>query len=115
MRSRDVRVHLFDMLAAAEAVASFTSGRTLEDYRQDPMLRSAVERQLEILGEAMARTLKIEPALEGLVPDARLVVDFRNVVAHGYNVLDDGRVWDVAVRLIPTLRDSVQRLLDERG
>jgi uncharacterized protein with HEPN domain len=115
VRRRDVRVHLFDILTAAEAVGSFVVGRTLEDYRRNLMLRSAVERQLEILGEAMARALKVEPGLGLLVPDARRIIDFRNVVAHGYDVLDDARVWDVAVRLAPRLQDCVRRVLEARA
>ena len=115
MRSRDVRVHLFDLLEAADAVASFVEDRDLADYRASLMLRSAVERQLEIIGEAMARALSIEPELETRLPDARRVIDFRNVVAHGYDLLDDSRVWDVAVRLVPELRESVSGILTARG
>lgn len=113
MRSRDVRAHLYDILQAAEAVDSFTRGCELVDYVADRMRRSAVERQLEIIGEAMRRTLQVSPELELVLPDARRVVDFRNAIAHGYDVLNDSVVWDVAVRLVPILREQTQRILQD--
>jgi len=53
MTLRDRRAFLWDMLQAARSVLAFTSGRTFEEYLGDLMLRSAVERQLEIVGEAL--------------------------------------------------------------
>lgn len=115
MRERDVRASLFDMLAAADAIATFTSGRTLDDYRSDLMLRSAVERQFEILGEAMTRALRAERGIAAAIDSARGVVDFRNVIAHDYEVLSDETVWDVAIGRLPALRTAVDRLLQERA
>lgn len=115
MRPRDVRVLLHDMLRAADAIIEFTDGRTFDDYAADLMLRSAVERQFEILGEAMSRTLKAEPAIEDALVDARTVVDFRNVIAHGYDRLSHRTVWDVVGRHLPQLRERVRILLAERN
>ena len=115
MRSRDVRICLFDMVRAADAVLRFVEDRTFEQYTSDLMVRSAVERQLEILGEAMSRALKIEPGIAAHLDEARGVVDFRNVIAHGYDVLSDRTVWDIAVNHVPHFRDSVAALLVARG
>jgi uncharacterized protein with HEPN domain len=114
MRPRDVRIPLFDMLQAADAVAAFLADRTWEQYQDDLMLRSAVERQFEILGEAMTRVLRIEPALEVRLEDARGVVDFRNVIAHDYDRLSDRAVWDIAQDHLPALREAVAAVLEER-
>jgi uncharacterized protein with HEPN domain len=115
MRPRDARVSLYDVLAAADAIAGFVADRTLDEYRADLLLRSAVERQFEVLGEAMTRALRAEPGIAGAIDEALGVVDFRNVIAHGYDVLADDTVWDVAVRRLPALRETVAGLLRERA
>ncbi|MBW6468686.1 MAG: DUF86 domain-containing protein [Anaerosomatales bacterium] len=111
MRPRDRRVLLHDMLRAADAIIEFTEDRSFSQYCEDLMLRSAVERQFEILGEAMSRALRAEPDIERELVGARTVVDFRNVIAHGYDLLSDRTVWDVATTHLPALRDRVAGLL----
>ena len=111
MRPRDVRVLLHDMLRAADAIIEFTEGRSFEQYCEDLMLRSAVERQFEILGEAMSRALRVEPKIEHELVGARTLVDFRNVIAHGYDRLSDRTVWDVVIMHLPALRERVATLL----
>jgi len=115
MRPRDVRIPLYDMLQAADAVMAFLVDRTWEQYQSDLMLRSAVERQFEILGEAMTLALRIEPVLEARLEDARGVVDFRNVIAHDYDRLSDRAVWDIAQEHLPAFREVVSALLQERA
>ena len=103
MRPRDVRVDLHDVVAAAGAISTFLAGRTLRDYRQDLMLRSAVERQFEILGEAMTRALHTDPGLGERLTASRGAIDFRNVVAHEYDALSPATVWDIARHELPAL------------
>ena len=110
-----MRVHLHDVLSAAEAIASFIHGRTAEDYRNDLLLRSAVERQFQVLGEALGRALRTEPFLQERLPAARRAVDFRNVIAHGYDVLSAATVWDIARNELPALADDVRAELERRG
>ena len=102
MRPRDVRVHLHDVVAAAEAIHAFIAGRTLRDYRDDLMLRSAVERQFEILGEA-TRALRADAGLSERLAASRGAIDFRNVVAHEYDALSPATVWDIARNELPAL------------
>lgn len=66
----EVKKHLEDMRRAIELLSKFTVGRKVDDYRDDPMLASAVERQFEILGEALNRLLKLEPSFESRITDA---------------------------------------------
>lgn len=115
MRPRDVRIPLHDMLAASDAIATFIDGRTLEEYLEDLMLRSAVERQFEILGEAMSRALRIDPGLAATLDEARGVIDFRNVVAHGYDTLSHTTVWEIAAVYLARLRRAVDDVLSARG
>jgi uncharacterized protein with HEPN domain len=111
MRPRDVRVLLHDMLRAADAIIEFTEDRSFEQYCEDLMFRSAVERQFEILGEAMSRALRVEPVIEHELVGARTLVDFRDVIAHGYDRLSDRTVWDVVITHLPGLRERVAALL----
>ena len=110
---RDARAYLTDARDAAALILQFTQGRTLEDYRADPMLRSAVERQFEIIGEAFSQLVKIDPALAERIPDLRRIVDFRNVLAHAYAMIDDALVWQAVRQNLPVLSRTVTELLAE--
>jgi uncharacterized protein with HEPN domain len=93
---------LWDMLDAAQAVASFVASRAYRDYVQDRMLRGAVERHLEILGEAAGR---VSGAFREDHPEIpwRAVIGLRNVLAHDYGEIKHDKVWDVATEAIPAL------------
>jgi uncharacterized protein with HEPN domain len=91
------------MVTAAEAVSTFIAGRTLADYQADLMLRSAVERQFEILGEALARALRLDVGLQTRLPASRGAIDFRNVIAHDCDALAAATVWDIARNELPGL------------
>ena len=102
---------LFDAAEAARAVSQFVAGRTFEEYNQDLLLRSAVERQLFILGEAMTQLRQIDQQTFESVPDARRIVGFRNLLAHGYAQVDHARVWNIVqVDLAATLSE-IEKLL----
>jgi uncharacterized protein with HEPN domain len=107
----EARKYLFDMQQAAELIARFTAGRTFEDYAADPMLRSAVERQFEILGEALGKLKKMDLELAGRISDHRRIIAFRNVLIHGYDVVLDEVVWGVVETQIPILRKTLAELL----
>jgi len=91
------------MATAARAIRGFIAGRTLDDYKTDLMLRSAVERQFEILGEALARALRLDPELQERLPASRGAIDFRDVIAHEYDALSAATVWDIARNELPAL------------
>jgi uncharacterized protein with HEPN domain len=110
---RDARAYLTDAHDAAALIRQFVQGRALEDYRTDPMLRSAVERQFEIIGEAFNQLAKTAPTLAERIPDLRRIVDFRNVLAHAYAIVDDALVWQAIEQNLPTLERTVAALLRE--
>lgn len=110
---RDPRAHLWDALGAAEHVRAFTSGRTFDEYEADDLLRSAVEREVGVVGEALHRMAKIAPELAAQVPDLGDIVGFRDVLLHRYWGLDDSIVWSVAVDELPALRAVLQAMLGE--
>jgi uncharacterized protein with HEPN domain len=108
LRQRDVRVQLHDVVAAAAAIREFTAGRMLRDYHSDLMLRSAVERQFEILGEGLTRALRVRPDLAERIAATRGAIDFRNVTAHEHGALSPATVWDIARNELPALARGVR-------
>lgn len=77
----DAKAYLADMTAAANQVAAFTSGKTYADYLSNDLLRSAVERQFEILGEALRKLSELDPDMAAKIPEYRRIIAFRNVSA----------------------------------
>ncbi|SDF89019.1 Uncharacterized conserved protein, contains HEPN domain [Lentzea fradiae] len=112
---RDPRTYLWDAVRAAELLAEFSDGKTFEDYQGDAMLRSAVERQFEIVGEALNNLSKVSPELAAAVPDLRRIVAFRNILVHGYASVDDALVWQVLTEKRPQLEEQLRQLLAALG
>jgi len=112
MRSRDPRVCLVDVLTAVEAIQRFVEGETLATYVRDLKLRSAVERQFEIIGEALNQARAADPDLAERIAHAHAIIGFRNQLIHGYALVDDEIVWG-NVELLPDLRRDVERALGD--
>lgn len=78
--AREAKKYLFDAREAAKRIATFTASKSLGDYRRDDLLKSAVERQFEIIGEALAQLHKVDPAIASQVPDYQRIIAFRNIL-----------------------------------
>lgn len=106
------RARLLHIPEAIQYIHSFASGKVKTDIYDDPMFRFAIERQLEIIGEAanhLSDELKItRPEIEW-----RKIVAFRNFVAHEYFGIDLELVWDIVVNKIPPLKNAVSQLLSD--
>lgn len=111
----EVRKYLFDIQQACDLLHQFTKGKSFADYSADPLLRSAVERQFEIVGEALNQLLRLEPTVASRISDSRRIIAFRNRLIHGYDSLADEVVWGVVETNLPTLRREVGTLLEEPG
>lgn len=109
----EAKKYLHDMRHAAELIARFTEGRSLDEYARDVQLRSAVERQFEIIGEALAQLSRLDPALAARISEKPRIIAFRNILIHGYAELDHRIVWDIVQSKLPTLRNDVEALLAE--
>jgi uncharacterized protein with HEPN domain len=103
--------HLEDIRAAAGYILDKTSGKTVEDYLSDDLLRPAVERHFEIIGEALARLKRRDPTLAERIPDHAQIIAFRNLLIHGYDAIDDRRVWDAVEHSLPAMLREVETLL----
>ena len=113
--SRDPRAFLWDVQDACTLIARFMQGMDFEAYRANDLVRSAVERQLQIAGEALSQLSKLDPALASRIPQHRQVIALRNVLIHGYATLDHRRVWDEAEAGLPNLAAAVNELLAQAG
>jgi uncharacterized protein with HEPN domain len=107
------RAYLFDMLEAVKRLSQFREGKSFKDYESDAYLRSAIERQLEIVGEALSRLAKIDPETAARVPDHERIISFRNLLIHGYRSIAHNVVWDILDTKVPPLRETIERLLRE--
>lgn len=110
---RDPRVHLLDVLDAAQAILDFTRGRGRDAYDTDRQLRSAVDREFEVVGEALNRLRRDDPALAARIPDTQRIIGFRNVLIHGYDIVDRDAVWAAITIETPKLVAVVTSLLEE--
>ena len=112
---RERELYLWDMLRAGQSIERFLRGRTLSEYKANDLLRSAVERKFEVLGEAVNQACALYPELSEEIDLHRNVVAFRNQLSHGYFNLDDEIVWSIAERYLPAFLDQVHALLQKTG
>ena len=112
---RDPRAYLWDVREAAADIATFVAGLDQASYLASPLVRAAVERKFEIIGEALTQLNRLDPALAQRVPEHRRSIAFRNLLIHGYARLDHPEVWRVATESLPPLHAAVAALLEELG
>ncbi len=104
--------YLLDALNSVESIDSFIDEEMdFEGYQKDKLRRRAVERELEIIGEAINHALKVEPTL--VISDARNIVGLRNWLIHAYDSVDDALVWNVIKKYLPNLKKELAALLSE--
>ncbi len=109
----DPRKYLWDAREAADANIVFTCGKSLDDYTSDVLLRSGVERQFQIIGEAIRQLARVDPATAERIPEFRGIIAFRNIIVHGYALLDDAVVWHAVEEDLRTLRAALAELLGQ--
>jgi len=110
---RDPKSLLWDAREAAELIAAVTGSKTFDEFDRDVVLRSAVERQFEIVGEALAQLERLDAATAARIPDLREIVGLRNLLIHGYAFVDRARVWQVVAENLPQLCALLVALLAE--
>jgi uncharacterized protein with HEPN domain len=111
----DPRAWLWDVRLAADSIAAFVEGRNFAEYAADLMLRSAVERQFEIAGEALSRLSREAPDIAAQLPELRGAVAMRNALIHGYREVDNATVWQTIQADLPALRSQIAALLAKLG
>lgn len=102
---------LTDALAGCDAIAGFTAGVVFAEFSGSALIRSAVERQFEIIGEALGKAAREEETLVQIIPDIPRIIGLRNRLIHGYDNVDDQLVWDVVQTKLPVLAQALRRQL----
>lgn len=108
---REALAYLSDIVEACDAIASAIAGLDLHGYQSNRLVRSSVEREFIIIGEAIAALARHAPEVFGEITHARRIVDFRNQLTHEYATVDDALVWAIADRDVPVLRRECEALM----
>lgn len=110
---RKIKKHLFDIKISLDSINEYLGEkRNFIEYQNNKLLRRGVERELEIIGEAMNRALKLDPNLK--IENARLIVDTRNWVIHGYDKVDDVVIWGIISKHLPKLKKEIEDYLETK-
>ncbi|MBU1106230.1 MAG: DUF86 domain-containing protein [Candidatus Riflebacteria bacterium] len=111
--SHDSLKYLSDALQAGRYIKDFTENIEFEEYQSNILVKSAVERQFEIIGEALKNLRNYSPELFTEIPEGGRIIDFRNLISHGYAVVSDKLVWQAARDKLPSLMKELQLLSDK--
>lgn len=106
---------LEDIRDAASFILEATREKTPRDYSEGRLLRQAVERNFEVIGEAVGRLVREDPATVERIGEHERIIAFRNVLIHGYDLVDDELVWDTIQDKVPILLAEVESLMEGRS
>lgn len=103
---------LFDIKTAIDNIDTYIGGpKIFEKYENSPMLQDAVERNIEIIGEAMSRLLIIDTDIR--ITNLRRIVDARNKIIHGYDEIENAQIWEIIINHLPVLKEEVEAYLEQ--
>ncbi|MDE5609281.1 MAG: DUF86 domain-containing protein [Bacteroidales bacterium] len=110
---RKLRKYLFDIQNSIAEIESFMEGhqKKYAEFQNDTLLRRGIERNMEIMGEAMNQVLKLNPEIQ--ITSARKVVDTRNYIIHSYDTIMPEILWGIIVNHLPLLKIEVNTLLED--
>ena len=113
MGKRSLKKYLYDIQQSIDSIYEYLGEkRDFFEYERNKQLRRAVERELEIIGEAVNHLLALDENIP--IDNARRIVDLRNFVIHGYDKVDNVIIWGVISRDLPKLKQQVDRLMEEQ-
>jgi uncharacterized protein with HEPN domain len=108
----EVRKNLFDILHAAEEIVAFTGTMDFSSYQSSVVTQRAVERDFEVIGEALNRIRRIDETVLDCISESHRIIGFRNILIHGYDMVDDRIVWNAVKNHLPGLMWEIRKLLD---
>jgi len=108
----DARAYLADIVESCDAIESAVDGLDLRQYLENRLVRSSVEREFIIIGEAIVVLSRKSPDEYAAITKALRIVDFRNRLTHEYSTVDDEFVWAIVAHDVPVLRAECQTLLE---
>jgi uncharacterized protein with HEPN domain len=109
----EVKTWLYDILQSIEEIDAYFQGKQMifKEFENDLKTRRAVERNLEIIGEAVNRILKTETELT--LSNSQKIVDARNRIIHGYDIITVEVIWGIIINHLPLLKKEVSNLLED--
>jgi uncharacterized protein with HEPN domain len=107
----EVKKNLIDILQSTEEIQGFTKGMDFQAYRDSPVTQRAVERDFEIIGEALNRIKRIDERVLEDISEHQRIIGFRNILIHGYDMVDEMIVWNAVRNHLPLLEKEIQELL----
>jgi uncharacterized protein with HEPN domain len=111
---RNIKKYLFDISTAIDSIEDYIgSPKIFVNYEKNRQLQQAVERNLEIIGEATKRILEIDPGIS--ISNARKIVGARNRIIHGYDGIDNTEIWSIIINSLPILKEETDRLRNENN
>jgi uncharacterized protein with HEPN domain len=111
MSHHDPEKYLSDIINGCEFLLEFTRNKTKNDYIHDRAFRSAVERELQIIGEAMMQLDRVSLQTAEKISEYRNIIGFRHVLVHGYDSLEPGTVWNVVSKKLAVLLQQARMLI----
>jgi uncharacterized protein with HEPN domain len=108
----DIKTWLIDILQAIDEINQFLPEKNnFFDFQKDTKTRRAIERNVEIIGEAVNRIIKLDPEIN--LSNSRKIVDTRNRIIHGYDSVSAEIIWGIVVRDMPKLEEEVKSLINQ--
>jgi uncharacterized protein with HEPN domain len=107
----EIRKNLVDILQAAEEIETFVHGMDFGAYQNSPVTQRAVERDFEIIREALSRIKKIDQDFLKSISKYHRIIGFRNILIHGYDIIDERIVWKAVENHLPILHKEIQEML----
>ena len=111
MPLRNPQKYLYDIIDCCEFLLDITKDKTVDDYKNDRIFRSALERELQIIGEAIVQLDVTSPETAEKISEYRNIIGFRNILVHGYDSLNPDTVWNVVEVKLDSLLGQARRLL----
>ena len=108
----ETRKNLFDIFQAAEEIQDFVRGMNFKTYQEATVTQRAVERDFEIIGEALNRIKNIDDDIIQKISDYHRIIGFRNILIHGYDIIDEKIVWQAILKHLPILIEEVKEILN---
>lgn len=110
---RDREKYLYDMLDSCRFLVELTRGESVDRYVGDRVFRGAVQRELQIIGEALLQLRALDQATAAKIREHERIIGFRHVLVHGYDVVDSSVVWHIVQERLPELLRDLEGLIEE--
>ncbi len=107
----EIKKILIDILQAAEEIQNFVRGMDFNTYQRSFVTQRAVERDFEIIGEALNRIKNLDKELVEKISEHHRIISFRNILIHGYDIIDQMIVWKAVVNHLPVLVKEIEGIL----